>query len=142
MGALTTEQAHAQLMYEYVRELYEKLHKGTYGSLERPKPIAGDLSKLAQAHGLSHGARALVQRARMVASRIPGTQQIRVGIGHAMFGARVNYGESLFLTIAPSERHSGLRLRLARLRQEDPLLTCDRRSAPHRATAGQDHPRL
>ena len=129
-------------MYEHVRELYEKLHKGTYGPVDRPKPVAGDLSKLAQAHGLSHGARSLVQQARMVASRIPGTQQIRIAIGHAMFGARVNYGESLFITIAPSERHSGLRLRLARLRRNDTLLTHDPRSAPHQLLAGKDHPSL
>eukprot|EP00972_Heterocapsa_arctica_P115196 16446517-Heterocapsa_arctica.AAC.1 len=58
-----------------------------------------------------------------VASSLPGTQQIREKMGHALFGSRVFYGECLFLTISPSERHSGLALRLSRLRRNDPVLT-------------------
>ena len=43
-------------------------------------------------------------------------------IGHALFGARVEFGDPLFVTISPSSRHSGTSIRLSRYRQSDPAL--------------------
>ena len=51
-----------------------------------------------------------------------GTQEQRHKIGHALLGARIVYGEALFITVSPSSRHSGLLLRLSRVRQNDPTL--------------------
>ena len=51
-----------------------------------------------------------------------GTQQVRLMIGHALFGARVEFGDQLFLTILLSSRHSGTSMRLSRYRQSDPAL--------------------
>ncbi len=46
-------------------------------------------------------------------------------MGHCLFGARAVYGDILFLTVSPSERHSGLVLRLSRCRRNDPMLEAD-----------------
>ena len=43
-------------------------------------------------------------------------------VAKAVFGARLQYGEPLFVTISPSSRHSGLVMRLSRVRQNDPTL--------------------
>ena len=51
-----------------------------------------------------------------------GTQQVRLMIGHALFGARVEFGDPLFVAISPSSRHSGTSIRLSRYRQSDPAL--------------------
>ena len=66
-----------------------------------------------------------------------GTQQIRLKIGHCLFGARVVYGDGIFMTITPSERHSGLVLRLSRYRRNDPIVQEDLRQA-----CGHDTPRI
>ena len=66
-----------------------------------------------------------------------GTQQIRLKIGHSLFGSRVVYGDGIFMTVTPSERHSGLVLRLSRYRREDPIVQEDLRG-----TAGHDTPKL
>ena len=43
-------------------------------------------------------------------------------IGHALFGARVEFRDPLFVAIPPSSRHSGTSIRLSRYRQSDPAL--------------------
>ena len=53
---------------------------------------------------------------------VAGTQQIRLDIGHALFGARVEFGDPLFLTISPSTRHSGFAARVSRYRYLDPAV--------------------
>ena len=40
-------------------------------------------------------------------------------IGHSLFGARVEFGEPLFVTISPSSRHSALTIRCSRYRASD-----------------------
>ena len=57
-----------------------------------------------------------------LSSQIPGTQQIRLDIGHALFGARIEFGDPLFITISPSTRHSALCIRLSRYRRNDPAI--------------------
>ena len=54
-----------------------------------------------------------------------GVQEVRTKIGNALLGARVQYGEPLFVTVSPSSRHSGLLLRLSRVRPNDPTLRLD-----------------
>ena len=63
-----------------------------------------------------------MQDLEFLQGKTPGTQQVRLMIGHALFGARVEYGEPLFFTISPSSRHSGLCIRLTRYRECDPVL--------------------
>eukprot|EP00973_Karenia_brevis_P053314 7410294-Karenia_brevis.AAC.1 len=53
---------------------------------------------------------------------LPGTQEIRTKIGHIGFWASVVYGNGIFITASPSERHNYLAIRLSRYRQEDPYV--------------------
>ena len=39
-----------------------------------------------------------------ISKTLPGTHQVRVVMGHGIFGNRVFYGDILFLTVSPSER--------------------------------------
>ena len=72
-----------------------------------------------------------------------GTQEVRLMCGHALFGARVTYGDPLFLTISPSARHSGLVIRLSRYRDCDPAMLyadhCNRMTPPWNK---RQHPKL
>ena len=71
---------------------------------------------------LSQAERNLVKDLQFLASTIPGTQQIRLDIGHALFGARVEFGDPLFVTISPSTRHSSFAIRVSRYRHLDPAI--------------------
>ena len=42
--------------------------------------------------------------------------------GHELFGARVEFGEPLFLIVSPSSRHSALTVRCTRYRMSDPAM--------------------
>ena len=71
------------------------------------------------------------------------TQQIRLTMGHALFGARVEFGDPLFLTISPSSRHSGMCIRLSRYRRTDPAMWCDKaQSTSVPGWAGAEQPRI
>ena len=48
----------------------------------------------------------------------PRSQEIRTKIGHLGFWSCVNYGNGIFCTISPGERHNYLALRLSRYRQD------------------------
>ena len=80
------------------------------------------MAKLRYAENLSEKARLLERNMRQVSSQLGGVQEVRTKIGNALLGARVVYGEPLFITVSPSSRHSGLVLRLSRVRVNDPTL--------------------
>ena len=58
-----------------------------------------------------------------MSSRISGTRQIRSSIRHIVFAGRIPYGAPVFMTITPSERHSGLAIHLFRGRRNDPAFS-------------------
>ena len=59
---------------------------------------------------------------RFKARRLSGAQELRLEMGHCLTGSNIVYGSGVFITISPSERHSGLTLRLLRKRATDPWL--------------------
>ena len=64
-------------------------------------------------------------------------------MNHALFGARIEYGDPLFLTVSPSASHSGLCIRLSRYRYEDPAVRCNLDDKTNfRPWAGADKPSL
>ena len=67
----------------------------------------------------------LVKDLTYLSGTIEGAQQIRLDMGHALFGARVEFGDPLFLTVSPSSRHSGRVCRLSRYRNNDPAIIYD-----------------
>ena len=51
---------------------------------------------------------------------MPGTIEVRRRIGRFLFGARVEMGEPLFITISPTTRHNTLCIKFSRYRAADP----------------------
>ena len=121
---------------------YQRLHTGTYTSASgKQLPIRGDTSKLLFAEGTTRKQQQLLRSMHFMGAAQPGTQEARRQMGHVGLGAAVNYGNGIFMTISPSERHSGLALRLSRYRRGDPLV--DPLTAPGEAGwIGVDLPRL
>ena len=70
--------------------------------------------------GLTPTEKAILQNYHFMSSRLAGTRQVRNSIRHIIFSSRVFYGVPVFLTLTPSERHSGLAIRLFRGRRNDP----------------------
>jgi|NorSeaMetagenome_1021524.scaffolds.fasta_scaffold17796_2 hypothetical protein len=121
--ALADPDAHGKELCAAAVELYEHLQSGSYKTHDgKMRPISGDLTKLSYVPTLSAKARQLLASMRCVSSQQGGVQEVRTKIGNALFGARVSYGEPVFVTISPSSRHSGLVMRLSRVRANDPLL--------------------
>ena len=125
-------------------ELYSVLQSGSYSlGNGKKRAVAGDISKLKFAHNLSPEAKLLQRNLSHVSSQVNGTQEVRTKIGDALLGARIVYGEPLFVTVSPSSRHSGLVLRLSRVRPEDPTLRSEDMSLGDAQRLGSaDYPSL
>ena len=106
------------------QNIYNLLWNGEYldGANRRLK-VNGDVSKLPHIIGLQPTEKAMIRNYQFMSSRIAGTRQVRARIRHIVFSSRVSYGNPVFVTITPSERHSGLMIRLFRGRQNDPAFS-------------------
>jgi len=100
--------------------IYEMLWKGECDFGGQRVKINGDMNKLSFAVGLTKIERALLQNYHFMSSMIAGTRQIRRQIRHLLFSSLVVYGTPVFMTFSPSERHSGVAVRLYRGRRNDP----------------------
>ena len=106
---------------EAAKALYQKLQKGKYlTSGKTLKPINYDARKLWFAEGLTAPEAQLLRDIRHMQMTLPGTVEVRRRIGRFLFGARVELGEPIFMTLSPTTRHNALCLRLSRYRQHDP----------------------
>ena len=103
-------------------DLLQKLEKGFYIDNGKRRRINGDASKLLFAEKLSQLQRRLLSDFRFRCKALPGTQEMRTKIGHVGFWAGVNYGNGIFCTISPGERHNYLSLKLSRYRAHDPFV--------------------
>jgi len=109
---------------EAATRIYDLLWQGEYlGPGGKRLPVRGDISKILQIVGLTSTQKAMLQNYQFMSSRLPGTRQIRRSINHLVFSSRVVYGCPIFMTVTPSERHSGLAIRLSRYRRTDPGIT-------------------
>ena len=137
--------------------LYERLTSGYYRDLSgRRHKIDGDTSKLFYAEGISPVQKRLLADVRFRTRMLSGTKEIRTKIGHIGFWASVVYGNGIFITISPSERHNYLAIRLSRYRSDDPYVQAnpasqndaaeaiveDNRVKGERKWIGQDSPSL
>ena len=103
------------------RGLYNKLRSGTYTTAGgKPKPIHFDTRKLPYARGLTTDEKELLQDVKGMQGHMPGTIEVRRRIGRFLFGARVEMGEPLFITISPTTRHNTLCIKFSRYRAADP----------------------
>ena len=117
-------------------DLLEKLEKGYYLDRGKRRRINGDFSKLLFAEKITKLQKRLLCDFRFRCKAVSGTQEIRTKIGHIGFWAGVVYGNGIFMTISPSERHNYLAVRLSRYRMDDPCV------AESREWAGKDRPSL
>ena len=106
--------------------LSKKRWHGEYmTSTSRRQSIGGDVAKFGHLVGLSPTERKVPQHFHFMSDRVLGTREIRREIRHIVFSAVICYGHPLFLTISPSERHSGLILHRLRLRHGDLCIAYD-----------------
>ena len=118
-NALQATPAHEWV--EAAKALYQKLQKGKYLTAGKTlKPINYDARKLWFAEGLTAPEAQLLRDIRHAQMTLPGTVEVRRRIGRFLFGARVELGEPIFMTLSPTTRHNALCLRLSRYRQHDP----------------------
>ena len=109
-----TTQTSGQQWVEAAQTLHDTLHTGFIHSGSDRIPIAGDMSKLAAAHGLTKFERQLATASKRLGEDLGGTQAVRLRMGSCQFGASVVYGDCLFATISPNEQQSALALRLSK----------------------------
>ena len=97
--------------------LVKILESGSYTVNGKRRKINGDFTKLIMADNLTNLQRRLLCDFRFRTKSIPGTAEIRTKIGHLGFWASVVYGNGIFMTISPGERHNYLAIRLSRYRE-------------------------
>ena len=109
---------------ESCARIFHLLWHGEYVDASgRRFPMHGDVSKIDRIIGLSKAEQGLLKNYHFMSGRLAGTRQIRRSINHVVFSSRVVYGVPVFMTVTPSERHSGLAIRLSRHRRNDPAIT-------------------
>ena len=84
--------------------------------------------------------KALLQNYFFMSTRISGTRQIRRSIRFLVFSSRIFDGVPVFMTFTPSERHSGLAIRLYRGRANDPAYA--KLSEKEARCLSHDYPKL
>ena len=107
-------------------KLVKLLHEGEYVKPDGSRgQINGDTRMLPHAVGLTDRQRQIIRQYTFITESLAGTRQVRQRIGHLINSACIVYGLPVFGTLTPSERHSGLALRLTRYRRNDPALQPD-----------------
>ena len=83
-------------LVQAAQSLYKHLWQGsiTYRGGKK-MPIAGDTTKLPYADGLTQLEQRMAWNMHFLCRNQPGSQQLRLQMGHAQFGARVVYGDCL-----------------------------------------------
>ena len=105
-------------------QLDEQIAKGYWLDAHgKRRRINHDFTKLQYAENITNMQKDLIRDMVFLSKKFPGTQQVRLLVGHALFGASIQYGVPLFWTISPSARHSGLCILLSRFRKDDFYVT-------------------
>ena len=99
------------------------------------------MSKLLYAEDLTQQQRRILADFNFRTRSLPGTQCIRTKIYHTCFWGQVVYGNGIFMTISPGERHNYLAIKLSRYHGQDPFILCSATPA-ERERIGPDAPSL
>ncbi|CAJ1356044.1 unnamed protein product, partial [Effrenium voratum] len=95
---------------------------GSYtDSAGRKKQVQGDVSKLPFVPGLGPAARKLLRNLQHATRILPGTQDARRIMRFEIQAMRIRYGVPLFVTFSPDEAHQLVYVRMARVRETDPV---------------------
>ena len=123
--------------------LYSILQHGFYRTQQGARrQVAGDLTKLPFAEGVTAQQKRILAGFRFRTSLIPGTQEIRTTLGHVCVWSSIVYGNGIFMTVTPGERHSHLSIRLSRYRAKDPYITAMGSDEKERRWVGPEMPSL
>ena len=117
-----------------IRGIYKHMQSGTYTTRSgASRPVNYDAAKVRYAKGFTKDQEALLDDVAHMQRTLPGTVESRRRIGQYLFGARVEYGDPLFLTLTPTTRHNAYYLKLSRYCTTDPgaFGTCHEQDAPH-----------
>ena len=115
--------AHAAELNKGAEGLYAKLKKGFWtDSNGKKRNVNMDFTKLPYAEGLSTTEKKLIDDINFLGKLFAGTQQVRLLMGHHLFGSAISYGTPLFWTISPNATQSGLTVRLSRYLEDDPYI--------------------
>jgi len=98
-------------------------------------PVNGDLMKVGRCAGLTSLAKQMVRGMHATLKKVPGSQQVRTLMQGNIQPFRIFYGSALMITWSPSERFSGLMLRMHRECKADPVKHL------HKTKLGADHDR-
>ena len=102
------------------KQILELLCSGVYKTPEgKMQKVAGDMTKVWRCHGLTPAAKKLLAAVEHTSQRVEGTQEVRRLVRWNLWSWGVVYGQSIFVTFSPSEKHSLLMIRLARIREGD-----------------------
>ena len=105
-----------------MQKLYDVLCNGYVSTGSQRRRIDGDTTQLPFADGLTEEERRIAQKVNYLASHMPGNPMTRRVMGQVQFGARIIYGDCVFMTVSLNEQHSALVLRMMRGRRADPML--------------------
>ena len=99
------------------KQILELLCGGVYRDSEgKFQKVSGDMTKVWRCEGLTPAARKLLAAVEHTSRRVEGTQEVRRLMRWNLWSWGVVYGQSIFVTFSPSEKHSLLMIRLARVR--------------------------
>ena len=123
-------------------QLYQLLNSGHYKNQAGARcKIDGDMTKLRYAEGITAKQRQVLADFSFRSRNISGTNEIRTKIGKACFWGCVVYGNGIFMTISPGERHNYLAIKLSRYRARDPYIDAAA-DQQEKAWVGVDKPKL
>ena len=115
--------AHAAELITAVEGLYKKLEKGFWTDTNgKKRNVNKDFSKLRYADNLTQVEKNIIEDLSFLGQKFAGTQQIRLLMGHHLFGVAISHGTPLFWTISPNATQSGLTIRLCRYLEDDPYI--------------------
>ena len=102
------------------KQILEFLCKGVYKDPEgKLQKVSGDMTKVWRCQGLTSAAKQLLAAVVHTSQRVEGTQEVRRLMRWNLWSWGIVYGQSIFVTFSPSEKHSTLMIRLARVRDCD-----------------------
>ena len=102
------------------KQVLELLCKGVYKGPEgKFQKVAGEMTKVWKCPGLTTTAKKLLAAIVHTSQRVEGTQEVRRLMRWNLWSWGVAYGQSIFATFSPNEKHSSLMIRLARVRDCD-----------------------
>ena len=130
-------------LLDNMRWIWEAYSKNIVTIKGEARYINGNFRLLLQDDNITDTAKTILHGWIKTTENVPGCQALRKKNGRILFGFRVTYGESIFVTVTPNRRNSALLLYLSRARANDTCFKCTRSSTQYRKRhCGFDSPKF